>query len=206
MVRQRVLPSNGDMELDDAKLVARSQDGDLAAFNGIVERYQTQVYNVAARILGNRTSAEDVAQETFVSAYKAIGRFRGGSLRAWLLRIASNLSIDNLRASRRRPEASLDEALLSSGFQPVSREESPEQRVLANELAGEIQRAILSIPDDQRTVLVLIDVQGMSYEETADSTGVSVGTVKSRLNRARRRVRDHLRQHRELLPERFRHI
>ncbi|MCH8206272.1 MAG: sigma-70 family RNA polymerase sigma factor [Chloroflexi bacterium] len=194
------------MELDDAKLVARSQDGDLAAFNGIVERYQTQVYNVAARILGNRTSAEDVAQETFVSAYKAIGRFRGGSLRAWLLRIASNLSIDNLRASRRRPEASLDEALLSSGFQPVSREESPEQRVLANELAGEIQRAILSIPDDQRTVLVLIDVQGMSYEETADSTGVSVGTVKSRLNRARRRVRDHLRQHRELLPERFRHI
>ena len=194
------------MQLDDAELVARSQGGDLGAFNAIVERYQTQVYNVAARVLGNRTTAEDVAQETFVSAYKAIDRFRGGSLRAWLLRIASNLSIDNLRTSRRRPEASLDEALLSPGFQPASREESPEQRALSNELAGEIQRAILSIPDDQRTVLVLIDVQGMSYEEAADSTGVSVGTVKSRLNRARRRVRDHLRQHRELLPERFRHI
>ena len=194
------------MQLDDAELVARSQGGDLGAFNAIVERYQTQVYNVAARVLGNWTTAEDVAQETFVSAYKAIDRFRGGSLRAWLLRIASNLSIDNLRASRRRPEASLDEALLSPGFQPASREESPEQRALSNELAGEIQRAILSTPDDQRTVLVLIDVQGMSYEEAADSTGVSVGTVKSRLNRARRRVRDHLRQHRELLPERFRHI
>ena len=194
------------MELDDAELVARSQDGDLSAFNGIVERYQTQVYNMAARVLGNRTTAEDVAQETFVSAYKAIGRFRGGSLRAWLLRIASNLSIDNLRTSRRRPEASLDEALLSPGFQPASGEESPEHRTLANELAGEIQQAILSAPNDQRTVLVLIDVQGMSYEEAADSTGVSVGTVKSRLNRARRRVRDHLQQHRELLPERFRHI
>jgi RNA polymerase sigma-70 factor (ECF subfamily) len=194
------------MELDDAELVARSQDGDLVAFNGIVERYQTQVYNMAARVLGNRTSAEDVAQETFVSAYKAIGRFRGGSLRAWLLRIASNLSIDGIRTSRRRPEASLDEALLSPGFQPVSREESPEHRTLANELAGEIQQAILSIPNDQRTILVLIDVQGMSYEEAADSTGVSIGTVKSRLNRARRRVRDHLKQHRELLPERFRHI
>ena len=161
---------------------------------------------MAARVLGNRTSAEDVAQETFVSAYKAIGRFRGGSLRAWLLRIASNLSIDGIRTSRRRPEASLDEALLSPGFQPVSREESPEHRTLANELAGEIQQAILSIPNDQRTILVLIDVQGMSYEEAADSTGVSIGTVKSRLNRARRRVRDHLKQHRELLPERFRHI
>lgn len=194
------------MELDDAELVARSQGGDLVAFNGIVERYQTQVYNMAARVLGNRTSAEDVAQETFVSAYKAIGRFRGGSLRAWLLRIASNLSIDDIRTSRRRPEASLDEALLSPGFQPVSREESPEHRTLANELAGEIQQAILSIPNDQRTILVLIDVQGLSYEETADSTGVSIGTVKSRLNRARRRVRDHLKQHRELLPERFRHI
>ena len=194
------------MELDDAELVARSQNGDLVAFNGIVERYQVQVYNVAARVLGNRTSAEDVAQETFVSAYKAIRRFRGGSLRAWLLRIASNLSIDNLRSSRRRPEASLDETLLSPGFQHVSSDESPEQRTLSNELAEEIQRAILTIPEDQRTVLVLIDVQGMSYDEAADSTGVSVGTVKSRLNRARGRVRDRLRERRELLPDRFRHI
>jgi RNA polymerase sigma-70 factor (ECF subfamily) len=194
------------MGLDEAELVARSQDGDLAAFNRIVERYQGLVYNVAARITGNRTSAEDVAQETFTSAYRSIRRFRGGSLRAWLTRIASNLSIDAIRSSRRRPEESLDEHLLNPAFQPVSAVESPEQRALSNELSDEIQRAIMAVPEEQRALLVLIDVQGMSYEEAAQAVGVSVGTVKSRLSRARARVRGHLRQHRELLPGRFRHI
>ncbi len=194
------------MGLDEAELVARSQDGDLAAFNRIVERYQGLVYNVAARITGNRTSAEDVAQETFTSAYRSIRRFRGGSLRAWLTRIASNLSIDAIRSSRRRPEESLDEHLLNPAFQPVSAVESPEQRALSNELADEIQRAIMAVPEEQRALLVLIDVQGMSYEEAAQAVGVSVGTVKSRLSRARARVRGHLRQHRELLPGRFRHM
>ena len=194
------------MGFDEAELVARSQDGDLAAFNRIVERYQGQVYNVAARITGNRTSAEDVAQETFTSAYRSIRRFRGGSLRAWLTRIASNLSIDAIRSSRRRPEESLDEHLLNPSFQPASDAESPEQRALSNELADRIQQAIMAAPEDQRALLVLIDVQGMSYEEAAEAVGVSVGTVKSRLSRARVRVRDHLRQHRELLPGRFRHM
>ena len=92
------------MEIDDATLVERSRNGDLEAFNQIVRRYQLRVYNLAARILGDRTAAEDVAQDTFVSAYKALARFRGGSLRAWLLRIASNLCYDRLRSAKRRPE------------------------------------------------------------------------------------------------------
>ena len=194
------------MGFDEAELVARSQDGDLAAFNRIVEHYEGLVYNVAARITGNRTSAEDVAQETFTSAYRSIRRFRGGSLRAWLTRIASNLSIDAIRSSRRRPEESLDEHLLNPAFQPASDAESPEQRVLSNELADEIQQAITATPEDQRVLLVLIDVQGMSYEDAAEAVGISVGTVKSRLSRARDRVRGHLRQRRELLPDRFRHM
>ena len=192
------------MQPEDAGLVRQSQRGDLAAFNAIVERYQTQVFNLAARMLGNRASAEDVTQETFISAYRAIGRFRGGSLRAWLLRIASNASRDFLRASRRRPEFSLDESLLNPGFQVPQAGESPEQQVISGELGAEIQRAILSLPEDQRTVLVLVDVQGSSYEEAADVTGASLGTVKSRLSRARARVRDYLLQRRELLPEQFR--
>ena len=156
------------MGFDEAELVARSQDGDLAAFNRIVERYQGRVYNVAARITGNRTSAEDVAQETFTSAYRSIRRFRGGSLRAWLTRIASNLSIDAIRSSRRRPEESLDEHLLNPSFQPASDAESPEQRALSNELADEIQRAIMAAPEDQRALLVLIDVQ---FAATSGNTG-----------------------------------
>ena len=146
------------MHPDDADLASRSQAGDLSAFNLIVERYQSQVYNLAARILGDRTTAEDISQETFISAYKAITRFRGGSLRAWLLRIASNLCYDSIRASRRRPAQSLDQALLNPGFSPPSAEASPEQQAIMGELRAELQRAILALPPDQRNTLVLIDV------------------------------------------------
>lgn len=193
------------MQPEEAELVRRSQTGDHGAFNMIVERYQTQVFNVAARIVGNRTTAEDVTQETFISAFKAIRKFRGGSLKSWLLRIASNSSKDFLRSSRRRPAESLDESLLNPSFQPASSEETPEQQALRGELGLQIQQAILALPEDQRIALVLIDVQGLSYEETAQAAGASVGTIKSRLSRARARVRDTLMQNTELLPEQFRH-
>ena len=193
------------MEPEDIKLVRRSQGGDLRAFNHIVERYQSQVFNLSIRMLGDRSSAEDVTQETFTSAYRAIRRFRGGSLRAWLLRIASNATRDLIRSSRRRPEQSLDRSLDNPGFQPRSRQESPEEYAMREELAAEIQRAILSLPADQRTVLVLIDVQGLAYEEAAEAADISLGTVKSRLSRGRARVRDYLLQHGgELLPQQFR--
>ena len=194
------------MQPGESELVQRSQGGDLEAFNVIVERYQSQVFNLAARILGNRASAEDVVQEAFISAHKAIGRFRGGSLRAWLLRIVSNASLDHIRTLRRRREESLDQAELDVGFQPPSRGEGPEQQAIRMELGAELQRAIISLPPDQRAVLVLVDVQGLSYEEAAQSVGVSVGTVKSRLSRARVRARDYLRQRRELLPEEYRQL
>ena len=194
------------MQPGESELVQRSQGGDLEAFNVIVERYQSQVFNLAARILGNRASAEDVVQEAFISAHKAIGRFRGGSLRAWLLRIVSNASLDHIRTLRRRREESLDQAELDVGFQPPSRGEGPDQQAIRMELGAELQRAIISLPPDQRAVLVLVDVQGLSYEEAAQSVGVSVGTVKSRLSRARVRARDYLRQRRELLPEEYRQL
>ncbi len=194
------------MQPPDADLVVRCQAGDLGAFNAIVERYQSRVFNVTARILGNRATAEDVTQETFISAYRAIGRFRGGSLPGWLMRIATNASRDFLRSGRRRPAESLDEFLLNPSFQPSSGEPTPEQQALSDELATAIQGAILSLPDDQRAVLVLVDVQGFSYDETATATGVSTGTVKSRLSRARARVRDRLTEKAELLPDEFRQV
>ena len=192
------------MQQDDAKLVALSQNGDLPAFNQIVERYQSQVYSVAARIVGDFTTAEDISQETFISAHRALSKFRGGSLRAWLLRIASNLSYDFLRSTKRRPETSLDESLENPSFSLPSKDPSPERVAELGELRSEIERAIASLPDDQRATLVLIDVQGFSYEETSEATGANMGTVKSRLSRARRGVRDYLKDHTELLPDRFR--
>ena len=192
------------MDAEDSELVVRSKDGGLNAFNFIVQRYQSQVLNLSARIIGDRGRAEDVTQQTFISAHRAIGRFRGGSLRAWLMRIAANASRDSLRGSRRRPERSLDESLESPSFQPASAEASPEEHAERSELNAELQKAILALSDDQRAVLVLIDVQGFSYEETTESVGASIGAVKSRLNRARRRVRDILMERRELIPDRFR--
>ena len=194
------------MQGDESQLVTLSKQGDLGAFNRIVERYQSQVYNLSARILSDRTAAEDVTQEAFVSAFRAISRFRGGSLRAWLLRIASNASYDYIRSRARRPEQSLDESLLDQGFAVPSNDPSPEQHAISRELNAEIQRSIASLPMDQRTVILMIDVQGLSYQEAAQAAGVSIGTIKSRLSRARARVRDLLRQRRELLPDRFRQL
>lgn len=194
------------MQLEDSELASRSQNGDMGAFNQIVERYQRQVFGLTARILGNPASAEDATQETFISAYRAIGKFKGGSLRAWLFRIASNNCYDVLRSSKRRPEQSLDESMENPMFQVESADPTPEQLALRGELGEYIQTAILALAPDQRTVLVMIDVQGMSYEETSQATGASIGTVKSRLSRARGRVREHLKQNVELLPDQFRHI
>ena len=189
--------------MDDATLVERSRDGDLEAFNQIVRRYQLRVYNLSARILGDRTAAEDVAQDTFVSAYRALARYRGGSLRAWLLRIASNQCYDRLRSAKRRPEQSLDEAMESPGFSVPSRDPSPEQQAISRELHDHVQRAILGLPFDQRNTMMFVDVQGLSYQEAAEAMEVSMGTVKSRLSRARAAVRDALMERRELLPDKI---
>ena len=149
------------MQPDEPQLVDRSRDGDLSAFNAIVERYQSQVYNVSARILGDRHLAEDVAQETFIKAHRSIDGFRGGSLRAWLLRIASNLSLDATRSRKRRPAESLEAASERPGFSVPSGAPGPEQEALQGELREAIQECIMSLPDDQRAVVVLVDVQGL---------------------------------------------
>ena len=194
------------MQPDEPQLVDRSRDGDLSAFNAIVERYQSQVYNVSARILGDHHLAEDVTQETFIKAHRSIDGFRGGSLRAWLLRIASNLSLDATRSRKRRPAESLEAASERPGFSVPSDSPGPEQAALQGELREKIQDCIMSLPDDQRAVLVLVDLQGLTYDEAADAIGSAVGTVKSRLARGRRRLRDALMEHRELLPAQFRQI
>ena len=192
------------MQPDETNLVERSKGRDLSAFNQIVECYQSHVFNLAARILGDRAAAEDVSQETFISAFRAIDGFRGGSLRAWLLRIASNCSYDSIRSTKRRAENSLDESLENPSFQVASKDPSPEQMALRGELRDEIQKAVLSLPPDQRAVVVMIDVQGLSYDEASEATGASLGTVKSRLSRARTAVRGHLLERSELLPDQFR--
>jgi RNA polymerase sigma-70 factor, ECF subfamily len=183
----------------DANLIRQSKNGDLDAFNQLVEKYQGQVYNLALRMLGTQQDAEDVSQETFVLAWKAIRSFRGGSFRAWLFRIAANACTDLLRSKRGRKAESLDDIFPESNPLP-SPGGSPEDCVLQEELSDLIARTLLYLSEEQRLVVTLADLQGLSYEEITQITKTPLGTVKSRLKRGRANLRDLLLERRELLP------
>jgi RNA polymerase sigma-70 factor (ECF subfamily) len=188
---------------DEQTLIQDAQRGHLDAFNELVLLYQNQAYNVAYRIMGDSDSAEDATQEAFISAYRAISRYRGGSFRAWLLRIVTNACYDELRRRKRRPTSSL-EALYVTDVAPgdpfVNGAEGPEAYAQRQDLNQALHAGLQTLPPDQRVVLVLSDVQGYDYREIAEITGVSLGTVKSRLSRARAKMRDFLLDQGELLP------
>jgi len=193
--------------MNEESLIQQAQEGDVAAFNRLVVQYQELVFNVAYRIMGDPAAAEDVAQETFITAHQSLRTFRGGSFKSWLMRVATNRCYDELRRRKRRPQSSLDEmtdenesyAFLRS---PQDGPEAHRQRV---ELALAIERCLKDLPDDQRIVTVLGDVEGYDYQEIANITRVSLGTVKSRISRARAKLRDCLQTGGgELLPAAYR--
>lgn len=194
--------------MDEPTFIRAAQRGDVAAFNQLVRAYQAQVYRTAYRVLGDAAAAEDATQDAFVSAYKHVRAFRGGSFKAWLLRIVTNACYDQLRAKQRRPTASLDALLLNPDNPTPSVEraapETPQDFAERQELGATIQRGLATLPNEQRVTLVLVDVEGLSYEETAAALGTNVGTVKSRLSRARAALRDFLTRQEELLPARYR--
>jgi RNA polymerase sigma-70 factor (ECF subfamily) len=191
--------------MNEQDLISRSQAGDLQAFNDLVELYQRSVFNLALRMLGSAETAEDATQDTFVSAYRAIARFRGGSFKAWVFKIAANSCRDKMRSARRASVTSLDNLIAEAGdFIADDDTESPEDYAERRELGRLLADSLARLPEDQRLVVMLSDVQGLSYEEIAQVTGASLGTVKSRLNRARSRLRDLLLQRGELLPFEFR--
>ncbi len=176
--------------MDDSELVRRSKEGDLDSFNMLVESYQRVVYNLALRMLGDRQGAEDASQDAFLSAWRNVGRFRGGNFRAWLLRITANTCYDQLRKLKRHPTSSLEALPLELEGLPST--ESPEDYVLRREMGEQIQKGLASLPSEQRLAVVLSDIQGLSYEEMARVMGCSLGTVRSRLSRGRARLRDYL--------------
>jgi RNA polymerase sigma-70 factor (ECF subfamily) len=191
--------------MDEAALIKDAQQGDVKAYNTLVLHYQSQAFNVAYRIMGDDDSAADATQEAFISAFKHIGRFRGGSFRAWLLRIVTNACYDELRRRKRRPQASLDALLVEDYSHPSSQSPSPEQHAQQMELQRAIEECLRGLSDDHRIVTVLADVEGYSYMEIAEVVDVAVGTVKSRLSRARALMRDCLLGFGELLPSVYRH-
>ncbi len=197
--------------MDEPELIREAQAGDVDAFNRLVLEYQTPAYNLAYRIMGDGDSAADAAQEAFISMYKHIGGYRGGSFKAWVLRIVTNACYDELRRRKRRPAVSLEAINVvpegpdaDAEASLVSRDESPEDHVQRRELADAIQNCLNHLPDDQRVVVVMCDVQALDYNEIAAATDLPLGTVKSRISRGRARLRECLQGARELLPAAFR--
>lgn len=192
--------------MDEAALIASAQQGEARAFNQLVILYQSRAYNLAYRILGDPDAAADATQEAFLSAFKAMGKFRGGSFKAWILRIVTNACYDQLRVKQRRPADSLDDLPVEQDHASFLRDdaEQPDEYVERQELGQVIEAGIQSLPIEQRVVVVLSDIQGLSYEEIAEAANISLGTVKSRLSRGRARLRDYLLEQRELLPRRYR--
>jgi RNA polymerase sigma-70 factor (ECF subfamily) len=196
--------------MEESALIQQAKQGDLDAFNQLVLAYQTQVYNLAYRMMADDMLADDITQNTFISAYQYIKSFREGSFRAWLLRIASNHCYDELRRVKRHPSDPLNPIDPQSGEEdedPVwltDKGELPEDFIHSRELEAAIQRCIDQLQMDFKSVLIMVDVQGMDYAEASSAAGSPLGTIRSRLARAREKVQHCLQGFAELLPAKYR--
>ncbi|MDJ0881378.1 MAG: RNA polymerase sigma factor RpoE [Gammaproteobacteria bacterium] len=181
----------------DSELVKRVQQGDKSAFDILVVKYQQKVVNLISRFVSDQSECYDVAQETFIKAYKALGNFRGDSqFYTWLYRIAANTAKNHL-ASRSRKSPSyavdVDDAEHFSGESGLKDYTNPENLLLTDEIKDTVYRAIESLPDDLKSAITLREIEGLSYEEIADVMDCPIGTVRSRIFRARDAIDKELR-------------
>jgi RNA polymerase sigma-70 factor (ECF subfamily) len=184
-------PASG-VEQSDLELVKRAQRGERGAFDLLVLRYQHKVVKLVARLLRDPTEAEDVAQEAFVKAYRALASFRGDSaFYTWLYRIAVNTARNVMASRQRRPldyEADLSETEQSAVASRMSHSDTPEATALSDEIHATVNRAVADLPEDLRTAIILREIEGLSYEEIAAAMDCPVGTVRSRIFRAREAI------------------
>lgn len=196
----------GDVAQENA-WIQSAQAGDIEAFNALVLLYQDMAFTIAYRLMGDSQRAADATQDAFLTAYRRLETYMGGNFKAWLMKIVTNTCYDALRYEKRRPATHLDD-LTPDGIDdepPIpDSTPTPEQHFLTAELQQAIQQCIDALGSDQRLVLVMSDVEGYGYQEIADHVGTQLGTVKSRLSRARASVRQCLQGVRELLPDEYR--
>jgi len=195
--------------MDEISLIAAAKQGDLDSFNRLVLAYQDLIFGHAYRMLGDVAAAEDATQDTFIAAFRNIRQFRGGSFRGWLFRIITNACYDELRRKKRYSTTPLEPPALeeeNSDDMPWMEDpgERPEEALQRKELSRAIQHCLENLPPEFRTVVILVDIQGLDYQEASYSIDKPIGTVKSRLARARLHLRNCLRGFWELLPSSFR--
>ncbi len=195
--------------MDEEKLIAQAMDGDIDSFNDLVIKYQDMAFSLAARMLNDDAVAADVTQVAFISAYRNLQSFRGGSFRAWVMRMVTNSCYDELRRRKRRPTISLepvneDDEEIESPSWLADSANSPEEEVERAELGQALQNCLTGLPDEFRSVVLMVDIEGLDYQEVSLAIGKPLGTVKSRLARARSKMRECLQDYWELLPSLFR--
>ena len=192
--------------MNEEALIKSAQGGNIDSYNDLVLFYQDAAYNVAYRIMSEPGTAADITQDAFIAAYKSLNKFQGGNFKAWLLRIVTNRCYDELRRRKRRPQSSLEEITdeNDSWGAMATDDYNPEEEQNKRELIQAIQRCMDELPDDQRVAAVLCDVEGYDYNQISEMMQVSLGTVKSRMSRARRKLRDCLQGFGELLPLAYR--
>jgi len=189
--------TGGAHSLEERRLIERSRRGDLDAFDLLVRQYEKNVFSTAYRLSGSYDDASDIAQEAFVRAWNNLKSFRGDSaFSTWLYRIVTNVFLDDRKRKRARPHRSLEEALTLDESTVTRQFEDPapgpQAMAEGDERRKVLEQAINTLPDEQRVMVVLYHTQGLSYEEIAEITQCPMGTVKSRLNRARLALRDRL--------------
>jgi RNA polymerase sigma-70 factor (ECF subfamily) len=183
--RQGAMPATG---LDEESLVIASSEGDEHAYGKLVRIYQSRLYNFVRSMVRNDELAEDITQESFVKAYFSLKKLQNpASFKSWLFRIANNNTLDYLR-KKRLPQVDVDEHIRESYVD----DSTPEQKVVADSRTRHIQEALLKLKEDQRSILVMCDLQGLSYQEIAEALNIPFGTVQSRIFYARKKLKEHL--------------
>lgn len=195
--------------VSEKALIQAAQRGDLESFNLLILRYQNLLFGIALRLLGDEDTAADAVQEALISAFRRFHTFRGDSLKSWLARVVVNASYDELRRKRRQNSVPLEQLNaegdeIESSSWLVDLQADPEVRFESSELESAIQSSLDKLPAVYRLMLVLVDIEGMSYDEAAMAAGIPVGTVKSRLARARVQMQKSLQSSGELLPVSYR--
>jgi len=184
--------------MEETELIDRCQKGDLSAFDDLVRLYEKKVYNLAYRMCGNHEDASDLSQEAFLRVFQSLKDFRGqSSFSTWLYRVVSNVCLDELRQRGRRPTISIDEPIAGDKGETMQRQLAdggppPDELAERRELREVIQSCIDELSEEYRIVIILRDLQDLSYQEIAEVLDCSLGTVKSRLNRARLALKERL--------------
>jgi len=197
--------------MDEFNLISSAQQGDLDAFNRLVIAYQDLAFNLALRMLNDESNAEDATQIAFISAYRHIKQFRGGSFKAWVLRMVTNSCYDELRRKTRHPTQPLepsdpetDQEMESPAWLADEHAIDPQHSLEQQELEHALEHCLEKLPEEFRAIVIMADIEGLDYIEVSRAINTPMGTVKSRLARARLKLRDCLQSFGELLPEKFR--